>query len=105
MAKRNKKQKRINTVVDQEVNKQPRGQKRKLSNFATDLTDFSRKGVKKLRYDANLKQKETKLGKNNKFGNKKKQGKGQNKISKKGVKLPSGKAFGKPQKGKKKARK
>lgn len=65
IAKRNKKEKRIRTVhdnVDSHGSGKP-GQKRKPSNFTTDLTDTSRKGAKRMRYDANVRQKEIQTGK------------------------------------------
>lgn len=88
LAKRNKKQRRIRAVEDDEdrVPRQRSKQKnkKKQSNFANDLTDTSRTAAKRLRYDANQVQK----GKS--FGPKK--GK-----PLKGKGKPKGKAFGKPQ--------
>ncbi|KAK0088661.1 hypothetical protein PV325_011080 [Microctonus aethiopoides] len=66
LAKNNNKLKRIRTVVDDDINR--RGSKtngpnkRAKSSFAADLTDTSKKGVKRLRYEANSKQK-SKMGK------------------------------------------
>lgn len=106
LSKRNKKPKRIRTVYDNDaIDQAPRaGQKRKASNFTNDLTDVSRKGAKRLRYDANVRQKEIKTGRIHK----KQDGKGGKKGGKTvkgakgGVRAPKGKAFGKPQKGKNK---
>nr|XP_037873905.1 probable ATP-dependent RNA helicase DDX27 isoform X2 [Bombyx mori] len=60
LAKRNKKQRRIRAVGDDDETQAPRKinkPKKKQTNFAVDLTDTSKKATKRLRYDANLVQK------------------------------------------------
>ncbi|XP_058796893.1 probable ATP-dependent RNA helicase DDX27 [Phymastichus coffea] len=61
LAKKNNKQKKIRTMIDDsERNHDPKkARKRKASSFANDLTDTSRKNVKKIRYEANVKGKKT----------------------------------------------
>lgn len=109
IAKRSKRAKRIQTVYDDKgagAGERARaGHKRKASSFARDLTDISSKGAKRMRYDANQRQKEIKTGKS--FGSKRgvKSPAGKKGVrspaGKKGVRAPKGKAFGKPQKSKK----
>ncbi|KAK0181624.1 hypothetical protein PV327_003894 [Microctonus hyperodae] len=83
LAKNNNKLKRIRTVVDDDINR--RGSKtngpnkRAKSSFAADLTDTSKKGVKRLRYEANSKQK----SKKGKFDRKSGPGRGGQNKSKK----------------------
>nr|XP_032524197.1 probable ATP-dependent RNA helicase DDX27 [Danaus plexippus plexippus] len=87
MAKRQKKQKRIRAVEDDDerpAQRQKQGKRKKQTNFANDLTDVSKASTKKLRYDANRVQKGKPL-QNGKFQ------KG------KAVKGKKGKTFGKPQ--------
>ncbi|OWR47703.1 putative ATP-dependent RNA helicase DDX27, partial [Danaus plexippus plexippus] len=60
MAKRQKKQKRIRAVEDDDerpAQRQKQGKRKKQTNFANDLTDVSKASTKKLRYDANRVQK------------------------------------------------
>ncbi|XP_077284561.1 dead-box helicase Rs1 [Arctopsyche grandis] len=103
LSKRNKKQKRIRTVYDNDdLNQKAKaGLKRKASNFTDDLTDVSRKGAKRMRYDANVRQKEIKTGKVHQRGGKKPNKMAGGNRKGKGIKSPKGKAFGKPQRGKK----
>ncbi|CAK1590909.1 unnamed protein product [Parnassius mnemosyne] len=98
MAKRKKKQRRIRAVEDDDDRPQFRGNsaaknKKKQSNFATDLTDTSKAATKRLRYDANRMQKGKGLPQ--KKGKGPLKGKGPNKS----------KTFGKPQAPKQGARK
>ncbi|KAM3955940.1 dead-box helicase Rs1 [Aphomia sociella] len=93
MAKRQKKQRRIRAVDDNDdrapaPQKKPFKPKKKQSNFANDLTDTSRNAAKRLRYDANRVQKGKGLPQKGK-------GKG---APQKGKGLQKGK--GTPQKGK-----
>lgn len=63
LAKKGNKQKKLRTVMDEnnyKVTKQG-SLKRSRSSFATDLTDTSRKGVKRMRYEANTKKKQSNL--------------------------------------------
>ncbi|XP_015519416.1 probable ATP-dependent RNA helicase DDX27 [Neodiprion lecontei] len=63
LAKRNNKQKKIRSVVDDDMyvsSKKQGSLKRSRSSFAEDLTDTSKKGVKKMRYEANDKKKQKK---------------------------------------------
>lgn len=92
MAKRQKKQRRIRAVDDDDrPSRQPNkntNKSKKHTNFANDLVDTSRNTTKRLRYDANQAQRGKALGKR---GGKGKPVKG---------KPPKGKTFGKPQAGK-----
>ncbi|XP_050671446.1 probable ATP-dependent RNA helicase DDX27 [Leptidea sinapis] len=89
VAKRNKKQRRIRAVEDDDE-RPTQGRhragkpKKKQTNFASDLTDTSKSSAKRLRYDANRVQKGKPLPK----------GKGK---PVKGMNKPKGKTFGKPQ--------
>ncbi|XP_063982205.1 probable ATP-dependent RNA helicase DDX27 [Diachasmimorpha longicaudata] len=77
-AKKSGRMKKIRTVVENADNTGGRNapKKRAKSSFASDLTDTSKKGVKRLRYAANTKQKQ-KFGKGGKkFGGEKKSGGG-----------------------------
>ncbi|KAG6453895.1 probable ATP-dependent RNA helicase DDX27 [Manduca sexta] len=102
LAKRKKKQRRIKAVDDDDdrPNQQSKNKhrnKKKQSNFASDLTDTSRKTAKRLRYDANLVQKGKAPHMKGK-GNPKKGAKGpKSQKGPKGGKPQKGKAFGKPQ--------
>ncbi|XP_043277330.1 probable ATP-dependent RNA helicase DDX27 [Venturia canescens] len=60
MLKKKNKMKKIRTMVDDDYRSSVKkgAVKRNKSSFAADLTDTSKKGVKKLRYDANVKQKQ-----------------------------------------------
>ncbi|XP_066591378.1 probable ATP-dependent RNA helicase DDX27 [Prorops nasuta] len=60
LAKKSNKPQKIRTVADNnELISQTKGpNKRSRSSFANDLTDVSKKGVKRMRYDANVKQRE-----------------------------------------------
>ena len=92
VAKRSNKQRRIRAVEDDDRphndrGKQQKTKKKKLSNFATDLTDTSKSATKRLRYDANQVQK----GKFPKGKGKFQKNEGKGKANGKG-----GKAFGKP---------
>lgn len=80
LAKRKSKPKKLRKCLDGgDVNKGGgAGVKRKRSNFANDICDTSNKNVKRLRYDANFKQKQTSQAKGKKKGG-------------------GGKAFGRPQ--------
>lgn len=91
LAKRKKKPKKIRAAPDETFNK-VRGIKRK-SNFDADLYDVSKKGVKKVRYEANqqIKSKNKSQG-----GFKPQGGKGFKSGSKKGAKKGVGKMFGQP---------
>ncbi|GAB1870099.1 RNA helicase [Camponotus japonicus] len=63
LAKKSNKQKKIRVVMD-EYNRDftKKGPlKRSRSSFATDLTDTSKKGVKRIRYEANIKKKQNTL--------------------------------------------
>ncbi|KAG8229852.1 hypothetical protein J437_LFUL009127 [Ladona fulva] len=84
LAKRKSKPGRLRTVPFEGNNKGKAGNaasgKRK-SSFAEDLTDVSRKGVKRMRYEANVKQREEKNAKS-KFDKKKNPIKGPNKTFK-----------------------
>nr|XP_023020447.1 probable ATP-dependent RNA helicase DDX27 [Leptinotarsa decemlineata] len=86
LAKRKQKQKKIATVKDDTLAAVAASGKKRKSHFA-DLVDTSQKKAKKLRYDANFKQK---------MKNKE----GKNKSNKKTVK--KGKSFGRPQQKKRK---
>ncbi|XP_025993179.1 probable ATP-dependent RNA helicase DDX27 [Solenopsis invicta] len=81
LAKKSNRQKKIRTVTDENNhNFAKKGAlKRPRSSFATDLTDTSKKGVKKMRYEANVKKKQNAQQKS-KFAAK---GKGQKKSFKK----------------------
>nr|QOS47369.1 DEAD-box DDX27 [Locusta migratoria] len=88
LAKKKSRPKKLRTLID--TPSQPYGQKnssskRKKSSFAEDLTDVSRKGAKRLRYEANFQKKMEKV-------NKKKTGKvfGQMKEKKGGSKPGQG---------------
>lgn len=62
LAKRKNKQKKLRTVVDDDhftANKRG-SSKRSRSSFAADLTDTSKKAVKRMRYEANVKKNESK---------------------------------------------
>ncbi|XP_034826008.1 probable ATP-dependent RNA helicase DDX27 [Maniola hyperantus] len=94
MAKRNKKQRRIRAVEDDDdrparsANKNSNKARKKQTNFASDLTDTSRTSTKRLRYEANRVQK----GKPLQRGKPMQKGRG------KAIKgKPKGKTFGKPQ--------
>ncbi|XP_011506508.1 PREDICTED: probable ATP-dependent RNA helicase DDX27 [Ceratosolen solmsi marchali] len=61
IAKKSSKQRKIRTIVDENDRAhthQNRAKKRKISSFANDLTDVSKKNVKKLRYEVNQKNKQ-----------------------------------------------
>ncbi|XP_029041188.1 probable ATP-dependent RNA helicase DDX27 [Osmia bicornis bicornis] len=61
LAKKKNKQKKLRTVVDDKFMTNKRGSlKRSKSSFAADLTDTSKKAVKKMRYEANIKKNERK---------------------------------------------
>ena len=61
LAKKKNKQKKIRAVVeDKSVNNRRAPLKRPRSSFAADLTDTSKKAVKRMRYDANAKQNQSK---------------------------------------------
>lgn len=93
LAKKKNKPKKIRSCVDGfQGEKATPGKKRK-SNFTNDLCDVSNKGAKRLRYDANVKQKQDKMTKQ-KFG--KNKSRDAPKFNKKGNKN-AGKVFGKPQ--------
>ncbi|CAH1116701.1 unnamed protein product [Phaedon cochleariae] len=85
LAKRKQKMKKINSVRDDSFKTNPGGVKKQRSHFA-DLVDTSQKKAKKLRYDANFKQKMKKKN-DSKFGKKD---------------ARKGKAFGKPMQKKRK---
>lgn len=85
LAKKKKKPKKIRAAPDEIVTKS-KGVKRK-SNFEADLYDVSKKGVKKVRYEAN---------KQIKNKNRPQGGKGFKSGSKKGAKKGGGKMFGQP---------
>ncbi|XP_045762672.1 probable ATP-dependent RNA helicase DDX27 [Maniola jurtina] len=94
MAKRNKKQRRIRAVEDDDDrparsgNKNSNKARKKQTNFASDLTDTSRTSTKRLRYEANRVQK----GKPLQRGKPLQKGRGKATKGK-----PKGKTFGKPQ--------
>ncbi|XP_017771584.1 PREDICTED: probable ATP-dependent RNA helicase DDX27 [Nicrophorus vespilloides] len=98
-AKRKLKPKKMNAIVESQA-RGSGGVKRKSSNFTSELTDTSKKGAKKLRYDANVAKK---MQTNNKKGQTggKKGGAGGGKSGKM-FGGGQGKAFGKPQQKKKK---
>ncbi|XP_049789458.1 probable ATP-dependent RNA helicase DDX27 [Schistocerca nitens] len=84
LAKKKSRPRKLRTLVDtpsQPIGQKNSSSKRKKSSFAEDLTDVSRKGAKRLRYEANFQKKMDKL-------NKKKPGKvfGQMKQKKSGTK-------------------
>nr|CAD7406072.1 unnamed protein product [Timema cristinae] len=85
LAKKNKKPKKLRVIVDPVDNKK-RLLKRNKSSFTQDLTDVSKKGAKRMRFDANFKQKMDKMSSNKPgsgqkaFGQKKKQTKKPNKM-------------------------
>ncbi|CAL7938635.1 unnamed protein product [Xylocopa violacea] len=62
LAKKQNKQKKIRTVVEDNkfTSNRKGGLKRSRSSFAADLTDVSKKAVKKMRYDANVKKNQAK---------------------------------------------
>ncbi|XP_034181342.2 dead-box helicase Rs1 [Osmia lignaria lignaria] len=61
LAKKKNKQKKLRTVVDDKFMTNKRGSLKRLkSSFAADLTDTSKKAVKKMRYEANIKKNERK---------------------------------------------
>ena len=61
LAKKKNKQKKIRAIVeDKSTNNRRAGLKRPRSSFAADLTDTSKKAVKRMRYDANTKQNQSK---------------------------------------------
>ncbi|XP_001602245.2 probable ATP-dependent RNA helicase DDX27 isoform X1 [Nasonia vitripennis] len=73
MAKRSNKLKKIRTCVDDvetPYTHKQKANKRKASSFANDLTDTSRKGVKRMRYEANDKKKQKTFNKGKSFGGK-----------------------------------
>uniref|UniRef100_A0A1B6CUR1 RNA helicase n=2 Tax=Clastoptera arizonana TaxID=38151 RepID=A0A1B6CUR1_9HEMI len=76
LAKKKQKQKKIKSVVDiGEYSKKNKAIKKfKKTNFAEDLTDTSRKGVKRLRYEANVQKKIDHLAKKGKHIPQKKSG-------------------------------
>uniref|UniRef100_A0A6M2DNR5 RNA helicase n=1 Tax=Xenopsylla cheopis TaxID=163159 RepID=A0A6M2DNR5_XENCH len=92
LAKRKNKPKKIRTCIDGFQGERATSGKKRKSNFANDLCDVSNKGAKRLRYDANVKQKQDKMAKQ-KFG--KNKAKVNSKFNKKGNKNTS-KVFGKP---------
>ncbi|XP_014251381.1 probable ATP-dependent RNA helicase DDX27 [Cimex lectularius] len=85
LAKRNRKPKKMNTIYDKPEVKRAKINKTKKSVFDSDLTDVSKKGVKKLRYETTKHQKELKYGKKDEKGPKNK-GKGTNNMRNKGRK-------------------
>uniref|UniRef100_A0A1B6G1W7 RNA helicase n=1 Tax=Cuerna arida TaxID=1464854 RepID=A0A1B6G1W7_9HEMI len=63
LAKKKRKPKKIKTVIDSAFDGATGGRKRKQSSFEHELTDTSKKGVKRLRYEANKINKQEKFGK------------------------------------------
>lgn len=65
LAKKKERPHKIKAVIDHKVHSSGKtgSLKRKKSSFTIDLTDVSEKGAKRMRYDANVKQKMDKMNK------------------------------------------
>ncbi|XP_031841882.1 dead-box helicase Rs1 [Nomia melanderi] len=74
LAKKKNKQKKIRTIVDDDRSTTNRktGLKRSKSSFAADLTDISKKAVKRMRYETNVKKNRSKTKGGQNFGGGKK---------------------------------
>ncbi|XP_021914153.1 probable ATP-dependent RNA helicase DDX27 isoform X2 [Zootermopsis nevadensis] len=87
LAKKKDRPRKIKAVIDHKAHNSGKtgSLKRKKSSFAQDLTDVSKKGAKRMRYDANVKQKMDKLsskkvGPGKMFGQKKTEQKNRGKV-------------------------